>query len=93
MPGVYKEIRQLRAKVQAAKRAVREARALLASWRDECGDLLRAHAEMTTTGAAGPGTNAAPTKVAEEDRRRVATILREVERLEAELAALLVSAK
>jgi len=89
MPGVYKEIRQLRARVAAAKRAVREAQTLLATLRDECDDLLRAHAAMTAMRADVPGSHPAPTKTAEEDRRRVATILGEVGRLEAELAALL----
>jgi hypothetical protein len=89
MPGVYKEIRQLRAKVAAAERAVREAQTLLATLRDECDDLLRAHAAMTAMRADVPGSHPAPTKAAEEDRRRVATILGEVDRLEAELAALL----
>ena len=89
MPGVYKEIRQLRAKVEAAKRAVREAQTTLANWRDECDDLLRAHDAMIELRAGGSGSRPAATKTAEEDRRRVATILREVVRLEAELVALL----
>ena len=93
MPGVYKEILQLRAKVETAKRAVREAQTMLASWRDECDDLLRAHDAMKELRAGGPGSRPLPTKTAEEDRRRVATILGEVGKLEAELAALLSGAR
>jgi chromosome segregation ATPase len=89
MPGVYKEIRQLRTKVKAAKRAVREAQTLLATLRDECDDLLRAHAAMTAMRTDVPGSHPAPTKAGEEDRRRVATILAEVGKLETELGALL----
>ena len=88
MPGVYKEIRQLRAKVKAAKRAVREAETLLATLRDECDDLLRGHAETTAMHEDASASHSAPTKRAAEDRRRMATILKEVGKLEAELAAL-----
>jgi len=44
---------------------------------------------MTAMRADVPGSHPAPTKAAEEDRRRVATILAEVGKLEAELCALL----
>lgn len=90
MPGVYKEIRQLRRKVEAAKSAVTEARTLLNTWRDSCEDFLRAHADMVQLRRGQSATRPARvTKTALEDKRRVETILAEVNKLEHELDALL----
>jgi hypothetical protein len=89
MAGVYKEVRELRAKVRAARRAVGEAQTLLATWRDSCEDFLRAHATLAKLPDDLPGSPSQLTKAALEDKRRVQTILAEVNRLEADLAALL----
>ncbi|MBW2526091.1 MAG: hypothetical protein JRI23_18060 [Deltaproteobacteria bacterium] len=86
MPGVYKEVRQLRRKVATAKTAVEEARTLLSTWRSSCEDFLQAHADMVRLERSA-GTPL--TKTALEDKRRVETIRAEVDKLEAELAALL----
>lgn len=91
MPGVYKEVRQLRAKVKTAKAAVLEARTLLSTYRDSCEDFLRAHANLVRMEESARPAPHQPrlTKTALEDKRRVETILAEVKRLEAELAGLL----
>lgn len=87
MPGVYKEVRELRARVREAKAAVAEARALLRTWRDSCEDFLQAHANMMKLRASQSAGRREPVpKAALEDKRRVETILAEVTKLEAELA-------
>ena len=87
MPGVYKEVRELRASVREAKAAVADARALLSTWRDSCTEFLQAHSNMMQLRAGLPSGKRAPVpKTAFEDKRRVETILAEVEKLEAELA-------
>ena len=87
MPGVYQEVRELRARVREAKAAVAEAKALLTTWRDSCEDFLQVHANMMQSRAAVPANRRDPVpKAALEDKRRVETIMAEVTKLEAELA-------